>query len=179
MFLNCRQAGEGFFANASQQALQEVLDLRFAIELLLHGQVAKDMDAIFRRSAAFAQGHEHLMLLAQRPAATADDTDQYVDLLGQVAESAAAGAIQGVAGGAQARCWAPGQGAQSFGCSHALMSRFTTASEVQAFRALPPCAALLDAQSQAPLDLLADVAFHVEPANEGQSSTSNALGSML
>jgi hypothetical protein len=181
-----RQAGEDFISTgAKREVYAAVLPpvAAAALELLLHGSVAKDMDAIFRRSEEWQQGAEHVHVLAPRAASLANEAAEYASLLGQVAESAAAGALQNVAGAARAASCAEvhsGGGGALAGAltaaNQALMSRFRSAPEAAAFQALPPCAAIASADARCPLETVIELVFDVEPV---QASTTDAASALL
>lgn len=174
----CRAAGEAFL-QAEQKRRDFAVHLRpaagAAVEVLLHGSVAKDMASLFRRSDAWAAGAEHVHLLSARPGAAAGDALEYVVLLGQVAESVAGHALQSVAGMASAHtCEGPAQDGAGFALSSvsaAVMSRFSTVPEALAFGDLPPCRAIAAADARCPVASLLDLVFEVEPADEVSTST--------
>ena len=167
----CRGAAEAFQQNDAKVAkFKDVLPAAatWSYELLLHGTVAKDMDAIFRRSEVWAKGVEHLHLLTVRKGCSAADAAEYVQLLAQVAETDAGRAVQSVAGEAALTACAESAdgGAQALhasscmqAVSHAMMSRFHSVEELKAFSQLPPAAAVRRADARCPLEAVVEITF--------------------
>ena len=150
-----------------------------ALELVVQGSVAKDMDAIFRRSASeWGSGVEHLLVVAARRKSTRDEADQYVSLLRQVAESGGVGAVQSVAGAVGIRVVREAEPGAEGGlrvaaiADCALMSRFRTAEEASAFRRLPPCAAIAAADARCPVESVLELTFELHAEEDAASSVS-------
>lgn len=151
-----------------------------AVEVLFCSTVAKDLDAIFRRSDAWKAGAEHVLVAGAAAGQRAAACAEYVSTLAQVAESPAVGALQSCAGAAPRAALLDAAsggaaGASDLGAASAMMSRFGSVAEADDFLQLPPCGALRTGDARCPGVALVDVVFEIE-AVEQESSSAVASG---
>lgn len=147
-----------------------------AVELLFAGRAANDLDAVFRRSSAWKAGAEHLVVASPAASHSAAACAEYLGTMAHVAESPAAGALQSCAGEAlhaaplDVATGVAAAGGRRLGATCALMTRFGSVAEADAFLQLPPCDALRTGDARCPGEALVDVVFELEAVEQEATS---------
>lgn len=122
-------------------------------------------------------GAEHFVLVTGNTAAedgsSAEQVQEYTQLLTKVAESEVAGSMQSVAGPiVMSSC---NGGSDSRGTvSHVVMSRFASVEEADAYADLPPSVALRKGDSRSPAASELELVFELL-AVDGQSTSTGLL----
>lgn len=162
-----RMAADSFLSNA---AVQTCLTIDVASKLqtrklvLFDGRVASDLEAIFCRGSEWDSGAEHIFIFKATPHATSREVDEYLTQLAAMAESSLAGALQATHGKILSSKF------EDSGGTHAMLARFETQKQLQAFLRLPPCAALLSAVNSTPVSVLVSFAYNIAPPNDSRST---------
>ncbi|CAL5228940.1 g12169 [Coccomyxa viridis] len=139
-----RQKGEAFLASPAVQApLSSEQGKRCSAQsiYIVAGQVPADLEAIFCRGIEWDCGVEHVLLLQAREGVQDEQLEEQLSQLAALAESSLAGAIQCTHG--PATLSSRQGGVEKFEVTHAMLTRFETVKQLQAFLRLPPCSQLL------------------------------------
>ncbi|BDA48047.1 hypothetical protein COCOBI_11-3040 [Coccomyxa sp. Obi] len=161
-------AADSFLSNA---AVQTCLTKDLASKLqsrklvLFEGPVASDLEAIFCRGSEWDSGAEHIFIFKATPQATSREVDEHLKQLAALAESSLAGALQTTHGKISSSSY------EDSGGTHAMLTRFETQKQLQAFLRLPPCAALLSAVNNLPVSALVSFAYNIAPTNNSRSTS--------
>jgi hypothetical protein len=144
-------------------------------QVAFQGRLPRELEGMFRRGGAYAEGTEVLLLMAAAGDHPASQAGSFLTRLAQLAESEAGHAVQASAGEVVECSSSPGVGAvggrRGGAPSHALMARFPGRPEADAFLSTPPCVAAAEHDARLPLHALGCVMFQVEAGDEGASRT--------
>ena len=168
----CRETAQAFMKNELKTATLNALSpevVAAKLELVFQGSVVNDMDPLFRRSNLWEAGVEHIIVASDRKQASgaADEgAAQYLELLQQVAETEAGGALQGSSGPVLE---AAGDGEAATAGGIVLMSRFESATACSAFRGLPPVVAIGQGDARSP-DRLGELVFEIEGVKDSSTA---------
>ncbi|CAL8462957.1 g2491 [Coccomyxa elongata] len=161
-------AADSFLSSATVQTCLTT-DLASKLQsrklVLFEGRVASDLEAIFCRGSEWNSGAEHIFIFKATPRATFEEVDQHLTQLAALAESSLAGALQTTHG----KIWS--SEFEDSGGTHAMLTRFETQKQLQAFLRLPPCAALLSAVNNSPVSALVSFAYNIAPPNDSRSTS--------
>lgn len=167
-------------ADASGASTTETSDSSGAavVQVALEGSIARELEGMFRRGGEYAEGSELLLLLAPPPgsatgAAAGGEAEggaaDFASRLAALAESAAGGALQASCGGTLPLPGGSSGTDPRAHATHALLARFPTGAQADAFWATPPCAAAAAGDPRLPLHAHSALVFAVEPGQEGSS----------